>query len=102
MRRFHLSIAVSDVAASVQDYSARLQCAPQVVIDNEYALWRTDSLNFSVRRASEAAGSLRHLGWEDDSATRFEGETDVNGLVWERFAQEQQVAEIRAAWPNGI
>jgi len=95
-RRIHVALGVIDVDLSVADYSARLGCPPAVHIRSEYALWRSDEVNFSIRRA-ETPG-LRHLGWEDPSAAAFSAETDVNGIVWERFAAEHQAAEIRLLW----
>jgi hypothetical protein len=101
MLRFHLALSVADIDDSVRDYSARLGCAPTVVVPNEYALWRTETLNFSIRRvASEEAGALRHLGYEDPSAPRFESQCDVNGILWERFTAEQQRDEIQTIWPS--
>jgi hypothetical protein len=100
MKRIHIAIAVADITASVADYSQRLDCQPCVVVAGEYALWRTDTINFSIRQTGEAVGLVRHLGWEDDSATVFSKEVDVNGLVWERFNAENQAAEIKDIWSN--
>ena len=100
MKKIHIAIGVSDIAQSVADYSQRLGCQPAVVVPNEYALWRTDSINFSIRRDSENAGKLRHLGWEDSSVSQFTKETDANGVVWERFSKELQAKEIKDAWPQ--
>ena len=69
MNKSHIAIGVSDITRSVAYYSKRLGCAPEVVVQNEYALWRTDSVNFSIRRDTQNTGKLRHLGWEDSSAT---------------------------------
>lgn len=98
-KRFHIALGVKDVNDSVREYSARLGCAPAVHVLDEYALWRTETLNFSIRRAPDASG-LRHLGWEDSDASAFSEETDVNGLVWERFTAEQQREEIERHWPS--
>lgn len=101
MRRFHVALSVVDVDASVRDYSARLGCEPTLVVADEYALWRTESLNFSIRKVADAqAGTLRHLGWEDESADAFTSSIDVNGIVWERFTEAQQLDEIRSLWPH--
>jgi hypothetical protein len=98
--KFHIALGVVDIGASVPEYSRRLGCEPQLVVPNEYALWRTDTLNFSIRRVSAAeAGALRHLGWEDPDAGEFSTETDVNGVLWERFAPEHQRDEILTIWP---
>lgn len=96
MRKFHLALSVGDIDASIRDYSNRLGCAPSIVIAGEYALWRTDCLNFSIRKVTDAkTGTLRHLGWEDASANSFSSTIDVNGIVWERFAESHQRDEIK-------
>ncbi len=101
MRKFHLALSVSDIEACVRDYSGRLGCAPEVIVPNEYALWRTESLNFSIRKDEVGqAGMLRHLGWEDEAADAFSSNVDCNGIVWERFSQQQQAAEIASIWPR--
>ena len=98
MRRIHLAIAVADLQASITDYSARLGTDPEVVIPGEYALWRTDTINLSIRNTEEDPGTLRHLGWEDDAASQFSTDTDCNGIVWELFAAHHQAEEIRDLW----
>ena len=101
MKKLHLAIATNDIAASVQDYTARLGCKPCVVIENQYALWRTETLNMSVRQDSSCKpGDLRHLGWEDAKAVEFTSSKDVNSIVWEHFSAEQQAEEIEMAWPG--
>ncbi len=51
MKRFHIFIAVFDVSQSIEDYTKRLGCAPEISVPNEFALWKTDILNFSkIRR----------------------------------------------------
>jgi hypothetical protein len=99
MKRIHIAISVNDIAASVEDYSKRLICQPCVVIPNEYALWRTDSVNFSIRQNGELFGTLRHLGWEESTAINFSKDIDVNGIEWESFNSEAQADEIRHIWP---
>ncbi|MEZ5541034.1 MAG: hypothetical protein R3F42_03225 [Pseudomonadota bacterium] len=101
MRRIHIALGVNDIASSIADYTRRLGIAPVVVVPGEYALWRTDGLNLSVRYSETgAAGQLRHLGWEDDACEVFTVEVDVNGIAWERFTAMQQAGEIRAIWPD--
>jgi hypothetical protein len=100
MNKIHIAIAAHDIAASVADYSQRLGCPPCVVIANEYALWRTATVNFSIRQTTEAISTVRHLGWEDATATSFTTEKDVNGVEWERFSAEVQAEEIREIWPT--
>jgi catechol 2,3-dioxygenase-like lactoylglutathione lyase family enzyme len=98
-RRFHLALGVADLAASIADYSARLGMEPECVVPGEYALWRTESLNLSIRVvAAEEAGQLRHLGWEEPEAEAMATSVDVNGIVWERFSSAAQRQEIEALW----
>ena len=59
------------------------------------------SLNVSIRQDQSCVpGELRHLGWEDDSASSFSEEKDVNGITWERFSAKQQADEINELWPE--
>ena len=97
--RIHIALSVSDVEASVEDYSSRLATRPCVVVSGQYALWRTDTVNFSVRQ-SEPAGVLRHLGFEDSTADAFTEEKDCNGLTWEHFSAQQQAEEVNNIWPD--
>lgn len=98
MRKFHLALAVADLARSVADYSARLGAAPVVVVPGEYALWRVDGLNLSIRQCAETG--FRHLGWEDPDAPCFSSDTDLNDMVWECFSARQQAQEINEIWPG--
>ena len=101
MKKLHIAISTNDIAATVKDYSERLACKPCVVIPNEYALWRTDSFNLSVSQdPSCKPGELRHLGWEDATASELTNSTDVNGILWENFTAEQQADEIKEIWPG--
>jgi tRNA (guanine-N7-)-methyltransferase len=100
MKRFHIAIAVADVVDSIRDYSRRLGCRPEVVIDGEYALWRTKILNLSIRKIADKSGTVRHIGWEDASVKSFSQEEDVNGLIWEKFSVKDQLEEIKSFWPD--
>jgi hypothetical protein len=96
MKRFHISIATDDFAASLADYSKRLGCVPCVVKEGRYALWRTDLLNFSIScKPGQKGGSVRHIGFEDAAEETFREEKDANGIIWEYFSREVQEAEIR-------
>ena len=100
MKKLHIAISTKCLKETIRDYTARLSAEPCLVLD-EYALWRTDSLNLSVRvDAACKAGELRHLGWEDPDAKAFTADTDVNGIAWERFSAQQQAAEINELWPE--
>lgn len=101
MKRMHIAVATHDVEASIEDYSARFGVRPCSSVAGEYALWRTASVNLSVRKDLQCSpGSLRHLGFEDPQAHAFTMSRDVNGIDWENFTAEQQAAEIEAAWPG--
>jgi hypothetical protein len=97
VRRFHISLAVADLAASIRDYSARLGVEPTAIVAGKYAMWRTTQLNFSINQMPERAGQLRHLGFEDSAAGDFSVDRDVNGIEWELFspaAQDEKIVEV--------
>ena len=97
MRRFHIALAVANLADSVRDYSARLGVEPTAVVAGKYAMWRTAQLNFSINQIPERAGQLRHLGFEDSAAADFSSDHDVNGIEWELFspkAQDDKIVEV--------
>jgi hypothetical protein len=100
MRRFHIALAVADVANSIRDYTNRLGQAPTVVVNGKYAMWRTQQLNFSINELPHHAGQLRHLGFEDESAQGFFVERDINGIEWELFSPDDQHKKIREMYGN--
>ncbi|MCC5899107.1 MAG: hypothetical protein EA395_13040 [Phormidium sp. GEM2.Bin31] len=101
MKKIHIAISSNNIEKTVVDYTKRLNCQPCLVVEGEYALWRTESVNFSVRQDRKTApGSLRHLGWEDSDAQEFTEEIDVNGIIWERFNAAKQAEEIKELWPD--
>jgi catechol 2,3-dioxygenase-like lactoylglutathione lyase family enzyme len=93
-RRFHIALAVRDLAESIADYTRRLGVAPTVVA-GKYAMWRTEQMNFSINELPERTGMLRHLGFEDETAVGFTTEQDPNGIVWELFSPAEQDDAIR-------
>jgi len=100
MKKIHIALAVIDFDASLQEYTARLGVPACCTVDATYALWRTDQVNLSVSVKPTDAGHLRHLGFEDASAAAMTEETDSNGIVWERFTEQQQRQEILKYWPH--
>ncbi len=48
MNTIHIALATNDIEETVKEYSRCLGCDPCVVLPNQYALWRTDSINMSV------------------------------------------------------
>ncbi|MEL6750310.1 MAG: hypothetical protein AAFO09_08535 [Pseudomonadota bacterium] len=101
MKKFHIAISTNKIELTIDDYNIRLGAKPCCYIPGKYALWHTDCLNVSVRQDySCKCGTLRHLGWEDSSATESSEDTDINGIVWKRFSTQQQADEINAIWPE--
>lgn len=101
MRKLHIALSTARIDETVEDYSLRVGVRRCAYVPGEYALWRTDSLNLSVRKDLESGpGTLPHLGWEDASANGFTSQTDVNGIVWERFTAQEQADEINELWPG--
>ncbi|MCP3705605.1 hypothetical protein M3I54_01120 [Paraburkholderia sp. CNPSo 3274] len=98
MKRFHIALAVSNLDASIADYSQRLGQPPSAVVPGQYAMWRTDLLNFSINEKPAQAGMLRHVGFEDDAVTGYSSSVDVNGLEWELFSAAEQDARIVSAY----
>jgi hypothetical protein len=62
MKRFHIHVAVTDLAASIRFYSALFAAEPTVV-KNDYAKWMLDDprVNFAISQRGAAPG-LDHLG----------------------------------------
>ncbi len=101
MKKLHIAISTDSIEETIVDYTARLGAEPCSSVAGEYALWRTECLNVSIRQDPACSpGTLRHLGWEDPTASEFTQESDVNGLVWERFNAQHQADEINETWPE--
>tara|TARA_R110002096_G_scaffold379_2_gene2269 strand:- start:7924 stop:8247 length:324 start_codon:yes stop_codon:yes gene_type:complete len=101
LKKLHIAISTNKIDETIQDYSVRLGVEPCSFVKGEYALWRTDTLNVSIRQdLSCPSGELRHLGWEDNEASSFSNEKDVNGITWESFSAQQQADEINELWPE--
>ena len=98
MKKFHISIAVKNLDESIKEYSQKLGCEPCVVIVERYALWRTDTLNFSISQKPEIAGTVKHIGFENSDAQNFTETHDCNGLMWEEFTAEMQRNEIEEVY----
>jgi len=98
--KVHLAVAVANIETSVEEYSRLLGARPVVIVPGQYALWRTTELNFSIRRTDDAAGTVRHVGFERDDALEFTKHVDANGLVWETFNRFDQAKEIASLWPH--
>lgn len=123
MKRFHVSLSVSDLAASIAFYSELFAAAPAVRRD-DYAKWMVDEppLNFSLTTRGGEPGRVGHVGIESDDgpgqdavggrlrragALAFEEPlvdccyarssktwvADPDGLRWEAFLTHEQLAD---------
>ncbi len=100
MRRLHIALTVKDLNTAIEDYSRRLNAEPVSVANNAYALWRTREVNLSISQNPEAAGRVRHLGFEDPQAPEMTMDYDADGFMWEHFSAEQQREEIFRYYPE--
>lgn len=72
MKRFHVHVAVPDLAASIRFYSLLFGSEPTVRKD-DYAKWMLDEprLNFAISQRGGASG-VNHLGFQVDSDDELE------------------------------
>lgn len=99
MKRVHVAIGVEDLS-SISFYEEMAGVQAEFIIENEYALFRTESMNLSLRVVPREQQGVRHLGFEDASAESFSSVTDPSGVVWERFSEKDQMEEIHSIWPH--
>ncbi len=82
MKRFHVHVAVDDLAKNIRFYSTIFGAAPAVVKD-DYAKWMLDDprINFAISQRSGKFG-VNHLGLQVDSGAELEeihGRLDAAG-----------------------
>jgi catechol 2,3-dioxygenase-like lactoylglutathione lyase family enzyme len=72
MKRFHVHVAVDDLAASTRFYSALFGLGPTVLKD-DYAKWQLDDprVNFAISQRGNPAG-VNHLGIQTDDDAELE------------------------------
>lgn len=72
MKRFHVHVAVPDLAASVRFYSTMFAAQPSVLKD-DYAKWMLDDprVNFAISQRGATTG-INHLGFQVDSGEELE------------------------------
>jgi catechol 2,3-dioxygenase-like lactoylglutathione lyase family enzyme len=72
MKRFHVHVAVDDLAASTRFYSALFGLSPTVLKD-DYAKWQLDDprVNFAISQRGNPAG-VNHLGIQTDDDAELE------------------------------
>ena len=72
MKRFHVHVAVDDLAASTRFYSALFGLSPTVLKD-DYAKWQLDDprVNFAISQRGSPPG-VNHLGIQTDDDAELE------------------------------
>ena len=72
MKRFHVHVAVDDLANSIRFYSSVFAAAPSVLKD-DYAKWMLDDprINFAISQRGQKPG-INHLGIQVDSDGELE------------------------------
>lgn len=72
MKRFHVHVAVADLAASIRFYSSLFAAEPALVKD-DYAKWMLDDprVNFAISQRGGRVG-VNHLGLQTDSDDELE------------------------------
>ncbi|SEJ32207.1 ArsI/CadI family heavy metal resistance metalloenzyme [Paraburkholderia diazotrophica] len=72
MKRFHIHVAVEDLAASIRFYSALFASEPTVV-KSDYAKWMLDDprVNFAISQRGATPG-LDHLGMQVESEAELD------------------------------
>ena len=98
-KKIHISIGADNISESIKDYSKRFNLEPCKVVENKYALWRTDFMNFSISFDINKKGQLRHLGFEEN-VENFTTDKDCNDIMWESFSFQQQLKEIKEFYDN--
>ncbi|GAB3455721.1 ArsI/CadI family heavy metal resistance metalloenzyme [Massilia terrae] len=73
MKRFHVHVAVDNLADSIKFYSGMFAAEPSVV-KQDYAKWMLDDprINFAISVRDRAVG-INHLGMQVDSAEELAG-----------------------------
>lgn len=132
MKRMHLHVGVSDLAASVDFYSA-LFAADPTVLKPDYAKWMLDDprINFAISSSDHTAKGIEHIGIQaetpDELAEVFdrlrgagrpvleEGATtccyarseknwitDPDGVIWEAFHTNGEATDYGDNIPNEV
>jgi catechol 2,3-dioxygenase-like lactoylglutathione lyase family enzyme len=72
MKRFHVHVAVPDLAESIRFYSSLFGAEPAVTKD-DYAKWMLDDprINFAISQRGAKTG-VNHLGFQVDSGDELE------------------------------
>src|ERR1051325_3719801 len=90
MKRFHVNLAVDDLAQSVRFYSTLFATEP-TVLKPDYAKWMLEDprVNFSISTASGRRPGISHLGIQAEDqgelAEIYGRLADAQGVEWETF-----------------
>jgi lactoylglutathione lyase len=95
MKRFHVHVAVEDLAASIRFYSTLFGAGPAVVKD-DYAKWMLDDprVNFAISSRGGKVG-VNHLGLQTDSDAELEL---LNGRLQQAELATQAEKEIACCY----
>lgn len=102
MERVHIAIGVSSLSESISFYEKKFSVSPELIIPHEYALFKTETMNISLRVVPENQIGVRHVGVESMRFDSFTAEKDPSGVLWESFNEQAQYDEIEEIWPNSI
>ncbi len=92
MKRFHVHVAVPDLAQSIRFYSTMFGAEPAVVKD-DYAKWMLEDprVNFAISQRGGTVG-INHLGFQVDEAGELDELHSRLGAADAGVTQEKDVA----------
>ena len=93
-KRFHVTLQVPDLQASIQEYCEILGQDPCCIIPGRLVLWRTGELNFLLRAKPKQRTAVLQFGWEFDYLENTQRFKDRNQLSWLFFSTGTQDAAI--------
>ena len=109
MKRFHVHVAVNDLAESIRFYSKVFGAEPSV-LKSDYAKWMVEDprINFAISSRGAPAG-VNHLGLQVDTSEELEGMRDrlaaADGGIVDEPGAKCCYAESDKYWitdPQGI
>ena len=88
MKRFHVHVAVDDLAESIRFYSTLFGAEP-AVRKTDYAKWMVDDprINFAISSRGSASG-VNHLGFQVDSDDELKGMRERLAAADARLTEE--------------
>ena len=95
MKRFHVNVAVADLAQSIEFYNTLFGQQPEVRKD-DYAKWMLDDprVNFSVSESSRVSG-INHVGLQADTMEELgEIQRRLRAAGEQTYEQPQEVIRL--------